>query len=126
MAAIDAALIFVVSLLIGTVAILAGARLIVDSDAGFTNAALAALVGAIVWAATSYLVDVVPVVSWIPLLGVVLMLLAWIAVINWRYPGGWGTAAAIGLIAWLVAIAIVYALAVVGIVTPDALGVPGI
>lgn len=126
MAAIDAALIFVVSLLIGTIAILAGARLIVDSDAGFTNAALAAVIGAIVWAATSYLVDVVPVVSWIPLLGVVLMLLAWIWVINWRYPGGWGTAAAIGVVAWLVAIGIVYALAVVGVVTPDALGVPGI
>ncbi|MFC6717174.1 hypothetical protein ACFQGT_06235 [Natrialbaceae archaeon GCM10025810] len=120
MALLDSVLIFVVSLLVGTAAILAGARLIVDSDAGVFNAALTALVGAAIWAATSYLV------GWIPLVGVALMLLAWIGVINWRYPGGWATAAAIGVVAWAVAVAIVYALSVLGLVATDALGVPAV
>ncbi|WP_254767019.1 hypothetical protein [Salinilacihabitans rarus] len=119
MSAVDAALIFALSLVVGTVAILVGARLIVDSDAGLGNAVLTALIGAIVWAAASYLV------GWIPLLGVVLMLIAWVGIINWRYPGGWGTAVAIGVVAWAVAVAIVYGFSVLGIVAPDALGIPG-
>ncbi|WP_246998343.1 hypothetical protein [Halosolutus gelatinilyticus] len=120
MALLDSAVVFVLSLLIGTIAILAGVRLILDTDAGVANAALTALIGAIVWAVVSYFV------GWIPLLGILLMLLAWIGVINWRYPGGWGTAAAIGFVAWIVAIAIAYALAMVGIVAPEAIGIPGV
>ncbi|MFC4544067.1 hypothetical protein ACFO5R_19250 [Halosolutus amylolyticus] len=120
MSVLAVSLAFVVSLLVGTIAILAGVRLVVDSDAGVTNAALTALIGALVWAAASYFV------GWIPLLGVLLMLVAWVGVINWRYPGGWGTAAAIGFVAWIVAVGLVYALAVVGIFAPDAIGVPGV
>ena len=122
---IDAVFIFVMSLLVGAVAILIGARLVVDADAGVANATLTALVGAVVWAASSYLVDVSPI-EWIPLLGVVLMLLAWIAVINWRYPGGWGSAVGIGFVAWIAAVAIVYLFSIVGIVTPEALGIPDV
>ncbi len=118
MSELAAAVIFVSSLLIGTVAILAGVRLVLDSDAGVANAALTALIGAAVWAGASYLV------GWIPLLGVVLMLVAWVGVINWRYPGGWGTATAIGFVAWIVAVGLVYALAIVGVVTPEAIGIP--
>lgn len=125
MAAVDAALIFVVSLVVGTVGILAGARLVVDSDAGIPNAAFTALVGAAVWAATSFLVDWLSIVDWAPILGVVLMLVAWIGIINWRYPGNWGSAIAIGFLAWLVAVAIVYVLSTFGIVATEALGIPG-
>ncbi|WP_255170425.1 hypothetical protein [Natrononativus amylolyticus] len=120
MAVADAVLIFLLSLLVGTVAILAGARLIVDSEADFANATLTALVGAIVWAASSLLV------GWIPIVGVLLMLVAWIGVINWRYPGGWGTAVGIGFVAWVVAVAIVYAFTLLGVIAPDALGIPGV
>ncbi|QSX01067.1 hypothetical protein [Haloterrigena alkaliphila] len=120
MSAIDSAIIFGLSLVVGTVAILAGARFVLDRDARIPNAAFTALVGAAVWAITSYFV------GWIPLLGALLMLVAWVAVINWRYPGGWGTAAAIGVIAWVVAVALLYAASTLGLVTPDALGVPGV
>ena len=120
MAVVDSILIFVLSLLVGTVAILAGVRLVVDRDAGFANAAVTALIGAIAWAITSFFV------GWVPILGVVLMLVVWVGVINWRYPGGWGTAVAIGFVAWIVAVALVYAFAVIGFVTPDALGIPGV
>jgi hypothetical protein len=46
-------------------------------------------------------------------------------VINWQYPGGWGTAIGIGVVAWIVAVAILFGLSAIGIVTPEALGVPG-
>ncbi len=125
MALLDAAVIFVASLLVGTVAILAGVRLIVDADAGVSNALFTALVGAIVWAVSSALVDRFVLFDWLPILGVVLMLVAWIGVLNWRYPGGWGTAAAIGFVAWVVAVAIVYAFTLVDVLAPEALGIPG-
>lgn len=119
MAALDAGLVFVVSVLIRTVAILAGVRLIIDSDAGVANAFITALIGAAVWAIVSAFV------GWLPLVGVLLMLIAWVGVLNWRYPGGWGTAGAVGFVAWVVAVLIVYALSLVGIIAPDALGIPG-
>lgn len=120
MAVADSILIFVLSLLVGTVAILAGARLVLDRDAGFVNAAVTALIGAVAWGLTSFFV------GWVPVLGILLMLVIWIGIINWRYPGGWGSAVAIGFIAWIVAVGIVYVFAAVGIVTPDVLGIPGI
>lgn len=120
MAVLDAAVIFAVSLAVGTIGILAGVRLVIDSDAGVLNASFTALLGAAVWAASSILV------GWLPLVGVLIMLVVWIGVINWRYPGGWLTAAAVGFLAWLVAVVLVYALATLGFVTPEALGIPGV
>lgn len=45
--------------------------------------------------------------------------------INARYPGGWGNAIAIALVAWLAAVAVLYVLAVLGVATFEAVGVPG-
>lgn len=111
-------IVLIVSLLIGTVAIYAGARLLIDADTGIGRAAVAALLGALAWALVSFFV------GWIPLLGPLLTLVAWIGVINWQYPGSWGTAAGIGLIAWLVSVAALVVLGNLGIVGFDALGVP--
>lgn len=125
MALVNAVVVFGVSLVVGTVAILVAARLLVDSDAGISNAAFTALVGAAVFAAAVWATTML-VLDWIPLLGAALMLAAWVGIINWRYPGGWGTATTIGFVAWLVAVAIVYALAALGLLQPEALGVPGV
>lgn len=116
----DAVLVFAISLLVGSVSILAGARLIVDADSGWPKAVAVALVGAVVWAVLSYFV------GWIPILGPLVLLVIWVGTINLSYPGGWGSAAAIGLVAWVVAAAILYALGAVGVVAPDALGVPAV
>lgn len=118
-AVVSAVFVFLVSLLVGTVAITVGARLLIDQDTGYRRAAVTALVGAIVYTVVGFLV------GWIPLLGPLLMLLVWVGVINVQYPGGWATAAGIGLVAWVAAVAILVVLSIVGIVTPDALGVPG-
>lgn len=111
---------FLVNLIIGTIAIHFGARLIVDSAAGYRRAAITALIGAVVWSVVAFFL------GWIPFLGALLTLLAWVGVINWRYEGGWGTAAAIGLVAWLVSLAILYGLAVIGLIGFEAIGVPGV
>lgn len=117
-AIISAVFVFLVSLLIGTAAIHLGAQVMIDRDTGFLRAAVTALIGAIVYTLIGFFL------GWIPFLGPLLMLIAWIGIINLQYPGGWGTAIGIGLIAWIVAILILFALNTLGIITPEALGVP--
>jgi len=117
-AATGSLIVLVVSLVIGTTAIYAGARLMIDADTGIGRAAVTALLGALAWALVSFFV------GWIPLLGPLLTLVAWIGVINWQYPGSWTTAAGIGLIAWLVSLAVLVVLGSFGIVGFEALGVP--
>jgi len=118
MALLDSLIVFVVSLLIGALGIYVGARFITDTD-DYTYAIVTALVGAIVWAIVGFFV------GWIPLLGPLLVLVAYVGVINYRYPGGWGTAALIALIAWVAALVVLYVLAAAGIAAFEAAGVPG-
>ena len=105
---------FVVALLVGGLAIYAGASIIADVD-DYSYAVVTALVGAIAWALT----------VWIPLFGPLFALLAWIWVINWRYPGGWIDAALIGLAAWVSALVILFVLNSVFGLGVSAFGVPG-
>ncbi|QLD91209.1 hypothetical protein HWV07_08385 [Natronomonas salina] len=116
---ISAVFVFLVSLLVGAAAIHLAAKLLVDRDTGFRRAILTALIGAAVYTVVGLFL------GWIPFLGPLLMLLAWIGIINWLFPGGWGTAIGMAIIAWVVAVLILFALSTLGIVTPDALGVPG-
>lgn len=118
MALIDSIIVFVVSLLVGALGIYLGARIITDYE-DYTYAIVTALLGAIIWAVVGFLF------GWIPLLGPVLVLIAYVAVINYRYPGGWGNAILISLIAWLAALAVLYVLALFGIGAFEAIGVPG-
>lgn len=111
--------VFLVSFVVGAVAIMLGAQLLIDRDTGFRRATGTALLGAIVYTLVGVFL------GWIPLLGPVVMLVAWVGVINWRYPGGWGTALGIGVVAWIVAVLVLFGLAQVGIAT-DAFGIPGV
>ncbi|WP_290811835.1 hypothetical protein [Halovivax sp.] len=120
LALLDAAFVFLASLALGTLAIVVAVRLLVDRDAGVATAAITALLGAAAWAV------VTGVLGAVPLLGPLAALVTWIGVVNWRYPGGWPTAVAIGGVAWLVAVAAVAVLATLGLVAPDALGVPAL
>jgi len=118
MALVDSAIVFVVSLLVGGLGIYVGAR-VVTGEADYTYAIVTALLGAIIWAVVGFLF------GWIPLLGPLLVLLAYIAVINYRYPGGWLKAILIALVAWVATVVILYVLAVVGVGTFEAIGIPG-
>lgn len=116
---VSAVFVFLVSLIVGSVAIHLGARTLIDRDTGYRRAIVTALIGAIVYTVVGLFL------GWIPLLGPLLMLIAWIGVINWQYPGGWVTAIGIGLVAWVVAVVILYALSLIGVVSLEAIGVPG-
>ncbi|MXV61086.1 hypothetical protein GS429_03230 [Natronorubrum sp. JWXQ-INN-674] len=116
---IDSLVVFAVSLLIGAIGIYAGARVIVDAE-DYTYAVVTALIGAIVWGIVGFFF------GWIPLLGPLLVFIAYLAVINSRYPGGWVDAAAITIVAWLSVLVVLYVLAIVGVTGFDAVGVPGV
>jgi hypothetical protein len=114
---------FVVSLLIGAFGIYVGARVIADRD-DYEYAILTALVGALVWWLVAGLFSLIPLVG--GLIGSVLGLLAWVYVINARYPGGWGKAIGIALVAYLTVWVVLVVLGTVGVIAPDALGIPGL
>ncbi len=116
---IESIIVFVVSLLIGALGIYLGAKVIVDAE-DYTYAIITALIGAIVWAIVGFFF------GWIPLLGPLLVFVAYLAVINARYPGGWVDAAAITIVAWLSVLIVLYVLAILGVTGFDAVGVPGI
>ncbi len=115
---IESLIVFAVSLLIGALGIYIGANVVVDTE-DYTYAIITALIGAIVWAVVGFFF------GWIPLLGPLLVFLAYIAVINARYPGGWVDAAAITLVAWISVLVVLYALAFLGVTGFEAAGVPG-
>ncbi|MFP8891189.1 hypothetical protein ACLI4U_15705 [Natrialbaceae archaeon A-CW2] len=105
---------FIVTLAIGALAIYLAASFTVNADS-YTQAIITALLGAFAWALT----------SWIPLVGPLIALVVWIGVINWRYPGGWTTAALIGVLAWLSALFILFIVDAALGLNLGAFGVPG-
>lgn len=119
MAFVDSLVVFLVSLVIGSIGIHLGAGIVVG-ESDYSSAVVTALIGALVWGVVGFLF------GFIPLLGPLITLLAWIAVINARYSGGWGNAAAIGFLAWLTVLVILYVLALLGITAFSAVGIPGV
>ena len=113
---VDSLIVFVVSLLVGALGIYVGARVIADVE-DYTYAIVTALVGSIIYAVVAFLVPF----GW---LGLVLALIAYLAVINWRYPGDWGEAIGITLIAWVTVVIVIWILGALGIVAPEATGIP--
>lgn len=105
---------FLVSLLVGGLAIFVAAGVVVGIRS-YEYAVFTALVGAVVWALAEAFLTGVPVV------GEVLPLVAWVWVIKWRYGGSWLTAALVGGLAWGAAILVLALLPLGGI---DAVGVP--
>lgn len=118
MAIIESLVVFVVSLLIGALGIYIGASLITGEE-DYTYAFVTALIASIVWVVIAFFF------GWIPFLGPLLALLAYVTVINLRYPGGYLDAIGIALVAWVASVVVLYALAVLGVTTFDAAGVPG-
>ena len=106
---------FIIALLVGGLAIYVSASVVADVQ-DYSHAVVTAVLGAIGWA----------IFSWIPLVGTLLALIAWVGVINWRYPGGWKNAAIIGVVAWLSALVILFVVNAVFGLGIGAFGVPGV
>ncbi|MFB6166617.1 MAG: hypothetical protein ABEJ31_15770 [Haloarculaceae archaeon] len=118
MAPFDGLVVFAVSLLLGALGIHVGA-LVITGTSNYERAVGTALVGAVVWAIVGFFL------GGVPLVGSVLVLLAYLWVIKRRYPGGWLTAAGIALVAWIAALAVLALLGTLGVTGFSAFGVPG-
>ncbi|MFB6119551.1 MAG: hypothetical protein ABEJ68_00360 [Halobacteriaceae archaeon] len=110
---------FVVSLLVGGLGIYVGGAVVTDTR-DYEHAVWTAAIGALVWGVASFLF------GWLPAVGPALTLLAWVWVVNRRYPGGWVNAAAIALLAWAASVGIIHLLARLGVEGLSATGVPGV
>jgi hypothetical protein len=115
-------LVFAVSLLIGGFAISTGAKFALKSE-DYSHAVLTALFGAIAWALVDALFSELGVEG---ALSSLVGLVVWISVIRWRYDVGWVRGSIIGLFAWLAALVVLALLALVGVGSLDAYGVPGV
>jgi len=116
---LDSLVVFAVSLLVGAFGIYVGGRVVSGTD-DFGHAVVTALIGAIVWAVVGFLF------GWIPFLGALLTLAAYVWDIESRYPGGWMDAILVAFVAWLAALVVLYVLAVLGVADFEAVGVPGV
>jgi uncharacterized membrane protein len=112
--------VFVVSLLIGGLGVFVGASLLAGTR-DYSHAVVTAALGSLVWAIVSYLIGGVPV------LGPVLVFLAYLAVIKWRYGTGWITAAGITFIAYVTVLVVLAILSDLGAgLVTDIPGIPGV
>ncbi|QLK24369.1 hypothetical protein HYG81_09535 [Natrinema zhouii] len=110
----DRLLTFAVNLLIGGMALHVGTHVVSDTRE-YAHAVLTALLGALVWA----------LLEPVPLLGGLLAVVAWVAVVKWRYRHGWVRSSAVGIAAWAAAVVVLAALELAGIGSVSTLGVPG-
>ncbi|MWV64534.1 hypothetical protein GRS48_06805 [Halorubrum sp. JWXQ-INN 858] len=106
---------FVVGLLVGGLAIFIAAS-VVTGTRDYGHAVFTALVGAIVWGLSDLLL------SWVPIVGEFIPLVAWVWVIRARYDTSWVNAAIVGFVAWGAAILVLTVLGSMGV--SDAIGVP--
>lgn len=110
----DRLLTFAVSLLVGGMSLHVGTHVVSDTRE-YAHAVLTALLGALVWA----------LLESVPLLGGLLAIVAWVAVVKWRYRLDWIRSSAVGIAAWATAVVVLAALELVGIGSVSALGIPG-
>lgn len=110
---LQAAVSFVVSLLVGGLAIYVAAR-VVTGESSYGHAVVTALVGAVAWAVAAL------VLGWLPLVGGVVPLVAWVAVVKWRYGVDWIEGGLLGFLAWFVSALVLVVLPLGG----DVFGIP--
>lgn len=109
---------FVTSLIVVSIATYASTALLAD-ETSYVHSIVTALLTSAVWFGVTYLTGGPFVVA-----GPILAVLAYVAAVNWRYSGGWIRAGSITLATWIANVAILYALALAGISSFEALGVP--
>lgn len=115
-------IVLAVSLLIGGFAISVGAKLAFKSE-NYTHAVVTALLGALAWALVGTAFSAVGVQG---ALSSLVGLVVWVWVVRRRYGVGWTRGSVIGLFAWLAALVVLSLLALFGVDSLSAYGVPGV
>jgi hypothetical protein len=119
-------LIFVVSMLAGGFGNYVGIRALSDNEVTFSHAVVSSIISAAVWAVLSYLLNVYVDASVVVFGGALVSLLVWIVVLYFRYSGGIETAIPTALLAWIIAVAVLYAVATFTGLPFQAIGIPAV
>lgn len=120
----DAVVGFLASLAIGTVGTYLATEFLLG-EGSLGHSFVTALVASAVWFGVTYLISGVVAVSGVAVaLGPLLALLAYIVVVDLRYPGSIVTATAVSILTWVVNFALLYALAALGYQAFELVGVP--
>lgn len=109
---------FVASLIVVSIATYASTAVLTDSSS-YVHSLVTAMLTSAVWFGVTYFTGGTFVIA-----GPLLAIVAYVAIVNWRYPGGWARAGAITVLTWIATFAILYALAAIGLSSFQALGVP--
>lgn len=102
-------------LVVGGLALFVAGQLVHGEQSDVDHAFWTAVAGSLVWTA----------LAWVPIAGPFLLApLGWLGVIRYRYPGGWGHAVTVAVVAWGVAMGGLFVLQVLGLPAFDAVGIP--
>lgn len=113
---------FIASLLVGTAATYIATTALLD-ESSLIHSFVTALIASVVWIGITYFTGGTSV-SFIPVLGPVFALAAYIIVIDLRYPGTLVRATGISVLTWAINFVILYLLALAGISSFALIGIP--
>ena len=116
----ETVVVFVISLVIGAFGVHVGALVIAKTD-DIGESLLTALLGAVVWGLVGRVVGAIPVVG--PVLTPLVALVAYVALVKWRFDVTWLKAAGIAVRGWIVALGVLTVLAQFGLTSLEAVGV---
>ena len=111
---------FIASLIVGTAATYVATTILTDSS-GLVHSFITALIASIVWIGITYFTSGS---SSLPFVGPIAALIAYIVVIDVRYPGTLVRATGISVLTWAIDFVILYALALLGISSFALIGIP--
>lgn len=109
---------FIASLIVGTVATYFATSLLLD-ESGIVHSFVTALIASLVWIGVTYFTG-----GSILYGGPIGALIAYIVVIDVRYPGTLVRATGISVLTWIIDFIILYVLAILGISSFEIIGVP--
>lgn len=118
----QAVITFIASLIVGTIATYIATTLLLD-ESGIVHSLITAFIASIVWIGVTYLTSGTSS-ALVPFVGPILALVAYIVVIDLRYPGTLVRATGISVLTWVVDFVILYILAILGVSSFALIGIP--
>lgn len=123
---IGTVVIFVVSVLAGGFGNYASIRLLSDNQVTVTHAVVSSVISAAVWAGLSYVLNVYVGTSVLVFGGALASLVVWMFVLYFRYSGGIATAIPVAVFAWVLAVVMLYVVAVFAGLPFRVIGIPAV
>ena len=113
---------FIASLIVGTVATYVATSTLLD-ESGIVHSFVTALIASLVWVGITYVTSGTSF-ALVPFVGPILALVAYVVVIDLRYPGTLVRATGISVLTWGIDFVILYVLALLGVSSFALVGIP--